>query len=131
MDRNFAEKLKHKLKNKLKSNAGESIAEALIATLVAVLGITMLAGAIVSSVHMVERSRDTMGQYYAAENALASRDKSGSKAVTEAEGEVCFSRKMRSRKADDGTSQQAKFFINQGTGKKPVAAYQFKAGTLE
>ena len=55
------------IKKKITSRKGETIAEVLIAFLISVLGLSMLAGMIVSSTKIIEKSRKAMEQYYDSE----------------------------------------------------------------
>ena len=50
--------------SRLRSSRGESIAETLIAVLIATTALTMLAGMITASSHMIMRSRTVMQEYY-------------------------------------------------------------------
>ncbi len=58
---------------KLCSRRGESIAEALIGLLIAALALTLLAGMIGTSSHMVLKSEADMSEYISGQNALNSR----------------------------------------------------------
>lgn len=58
---------------KLKSISGESISEALIALLVAALGITMLAGAILTSGHIILNTEKSLRSYYSADGNMLTR----------------------------------------------------------
>ena len=61
---------------KIRSNKGESITEVLVALLISAVALTMLASMIVSATHMIERTRDQMGQYYTEYNTLVSTETS-------------------------------------------------------
>lgn len=50
--------------SRLRSSRGESIAETLIAVLIATTALTMLAGMISASAHMITKSRTVMQEYY-------------------------------------------------------------------
>ncbi len=53
-----------KLKKKIKSRAGETISETLVALLISALALTMLAGAISSSLSLITKGRERMNLYY-------------------------------------------------------------------
>lgn len=63
-------RLRENLSKKLKGNAGESLAEVLIALLIAALALTMLASVISSAARMINQSKETMANYYLANDAL-------------------------------------------------------------
>ena len=63
-------RLRANLSKKLKGNAGESLAEVLIALLIAALALTMLASVISSAARMITQSKDTMANYFLANDAL-------------------------------------------------------------
>ena len=63
--------MKKKVLEKLRSRRGDSIAEVLIALLISVVALVMLAGMITSSTRLIQRSKDAMEQYDAANNALS------------------------------------------------------------
>ena len=67
------------LRNKLKSQSGETIAETLVATLIAALALTMLAGAIASSVRVIGRGREKLDAYYTSseEDGVITMDRGG------------------------------------------------------
>ena len=60
-----------KLRQKVFGQKGESLAETLGATLVAVMGITLLAGAIMSSGRLIVKSRNMANSYYQTNNVLS------------------------------------------------------------
>lgn len=62
-----------RLFKKLSSRRGESIAEALIGLLIAALALTLLAGMIGASSHMVLNSKKNMADYVDGQNALNAR----------------------------------------------------------
>ncbi len=64
--------MKKKLLEKLRSRRGESIAEVLVAMLISAVALVMLASMIASSGRMIRRSRESMENYDAANNVLAS-----------------------------------------------------------
>ena len=61
------------LKRKLSSRAGETLIEVLAALLISALAILMLSQAVASSVRLITKSEKVMGDYYAANNELATR----------------------------------------------------------
>ena len=64
MKRRITDRRDGGIKKKIKSRSGETIAEVLIAFLISVLGLTMLAGMIVSSTRIIDNGRKAMEQYY-------------------------------------------------------------------
>ena len=59
-----------RLTKRLRARAGESITEVLIALLVSAVGLMLLAGLIVSTAHLIEKSRSTMHEYVSSDLAL-------------------------------------------------------------
>lgn len=59
-----------KIQNRLRSRRGESLTEVLVGLLIAALSITMMAGAITSSVNMIRSSSSRMQNYYEQNNRL-------------------------------------------------------------
>lgn len=105
---------------KLRTQAGETISETLVALLVAALALTMLAGAITASAHIITMSRNTLSGYYSANE--------------EANGVVKLSGSGTSGKtvkldSDDLTTQSISIEYYQNTvfEKTPVIAYKYAA----
>lgn len=71
-----------KLKKKLGTCAGETIAETLVALLIAALALTMLAGAMSSSLKMVTKSRKKLNGYNEKMEAMAKMTGSNTGTVT-------------------------------------------------
>ena len=65
------------IKKKLKSNTGESIAETLVAVLIAAFALLMLAGTINTASSLITKSQDTLDEYYRANNAMTTRNSTG------------------------------------------------------
>ena len=64
---------------KLRSRAGESISEVLVALMIISMGLTMLAGLILTAGNLIRRSEDSLEGYVNAENRmLAHEQKAGS-----------------------------------------------------
>ena len=75
-------RLREKIAARLKNSAGESLAEVLIALLIAALALTMLAATISAASKMITNSKTKMGEYYAANDALAVQAKDSSKTLS-------------------------------------------------
>ena len=105
---------------RLKDLRGESIAETLVALLVSSVGLLMLAGMLNGSTLMIDRSRKTVGSYYAGNNKL--EEKAGDPEGTldmvfrDAEGEI------REK------SFTVYYYENRTLGKKPVISYRAEDG---
>lgn len=59
---------------KIRSSKGESIAETLVALLIAALGLLVLAGAITSTLHIINSSNKTLADYEAAQKTIITKD---------------------------------------------------------
>lgn len=70
MKKQHGESLKARVLQKLGYHTGESISETLIALLVAALALTMLAGALSSSANIINKGRDTLKEYYDANEGI-------------------------------------------------------------
>ncbi len=64
--------MKKRMLEKLRSRRGDSLAEVLVAMLISAVALVMLASMIASSGRMIRRSRESMENYDAANNVLAS-----------------------------------------------------------
>ena len=64
--------MKKRMLDKLRSRRGDSLAEVLVAMLISAVALVMLASMIASSGRMIRRSRESMEEYDAANNVLAS-----------------------------------------------------------
>ncbi len=64
--------MKKRMLEKLRSRRGDSLAEVLVAMLISAVALVMLASMIASSSRMILRSRESMEEYDAANNVLAS-----------------------------------------------------------
>ena len=69
--------MKHRIGKKLKSRSGESIGEVLVAVLISALALALLAGMVVSASRIVTQSKQALGRYVAAENALTMQSGEG------------------------------------------------------
>lgn len=70
MKKQHGDSLKARALRKLGYHTGESISETLIALLVAALALTMLAGALSSSANIINKGRDTLKEYYDANEEI-------------------------------------------------------------
>jgi len=75
-------KLGKKMAARLQSNAGESLAEVLISLLIAALAMTMLAATISTASKIITSSKEKMGEYYTANDALAEQTKNEEKTLS-------------------------------------------------
>ena len=64
--------------NKLRSHTGETITETLVSVLISALALVLLAGAISAAVRIINRSRDSLSEYYAANEVMAEMPESTS-----------------------------------------------------
>lgn len=126
--------LRRGVRKKLKDRGGEALAEVLIALAIAAVGMVLLAGMIMSSADLVNRSKNAVNEYVGAQNDLAQQ---GSSNLV---GSVAFSRTV----VLDGTETTASFvltdewmevggdpilipvryYINDKLGRKDVVAYR-------
>ena len=74
------------VRNKISDTSGESIAETLIAVLIAAFALLMLAGTVNTSTNLVTKSREVLGEYYQANNALENSLKEDNVTVEKSRG---------------------------------------------
>ena len=115
---------RNKIVSKLKSRSGESIGEVLIALLVAAVGLVLLAGMIASTTNLVERSRNKMGDYVAADKVVV--EKSGDSGN---EGTVVIRSGAQSVKLSDdraSASIPVVYYTNSSIPGQDVTSYKVK-----
>lgn len=110
---------------RLRSRGGDSIAEVLVALLISAVALVMLASMISASASLIERSKATMAQYYAVNNALTLQA-DGDDALAEVkEGSAVFK-----DKDDTPVLNVAVFYrANEQVKAHPVFAYWKKVTT--
>ncbi|MBQ9064486.1 MAG: hypothetical protein IJ123_03470 [Blautia sp.] len=120
MERSFSRKSSAKecIKKKLAGISGETIAETLVALLIAALALTMLAGAMSSSLKMVTKSRNKLNDYNTKTESMTGMS-------TAADGTI----KIESDSDVSGLSlpeYQVKYGYNNEFSRTPVAVYKYQ-----
>ena len=107
-----------KLKKKLKSRGGESISETLVALLISALALTMLAGAITSSLNVILQSREKIEEYYE-DNELAA-------GVVKMEGGTKVTNGINIKDSTGAINQSftVNYFKNVKIARYPVVSYK-------
>ena len=106
-----------KLKKKLGTCAGETIAETLVALLIAALALTMLAGAMSSSLKMVTKSRNKLKGYNEKMETMAKMEGANTGTVT-----------IEANPADaslDLPEYQVQYDYNDEFDRTPVVVYRY------
>lgn len=115
--------LLRKAGNKLRSKRGESIIEVMVAIVIGLFSVLMLGEVISTSAKLDRESRETMSQYYASNNQLASAFADNSAA-----GQAGLVRIKGT--GDDNTEIKVdvQYFVNDKIGTNKVAAYRVITG---
>jgi type II secretory pathway component PulJ len=120
--------MKKKVLDKLRSRRGDSIAEVLISLLISVVALVMLAAMITSSTRLIQRSRDAMEKYDAANNVLASMPEtvpSTVKTVTKASGvQLNVKNAEKTVRLKMASGNLVTVYENEGYAGKTVVAYK-------
>ncbi len=115
-----------KLKQKLHSQSGESIGETLVALLIGVLALVMLAGAISASSGVILKSRDKLGKYYDANEAVSGVVKMTS-GGTPSDAGITITDLQNSI---SGQSYKVTYYKNNEFGSKTVVAYDYSPDSV-
>ena len=112
-------RIKNGIKRKLASRAGESFAESLVALLISSFAMAMLAGAMMSSLGVITKTRKKLEAYYARAERMVTRDEAGTPATVTISG--------------NGISVTAEvtFYENKEFGRNPVISYRTAGETGE
>lgn len=118
----------NKVLRRLGSRSGETIAETLVALLIAALALVMLASAIYTGQHIIERSQDKYTEYYAANEQIVRLQKDAGDSKTQKDT-ATIAVNTGDGSGDTGILTGQIFTVNVDTitnnvFKKPVTAYK-------